>query len=304
MASRAPTPLRTAYRRLRAPTSTQNWAQLHSRTLVSTSKPKQYTYTQPSTVSKSLPASSTTTTTTTTKATPAKTAYSRPTPTPTSTSTPTSASARTPIPAVSGTPLPDAPSTSQTTLPPSPENGDRDDQGRPIDWTQSYHGIGTSTFGPETAQILQARLDPDDIEVKPDGIIYLPEIKYRRILNAAFGPGGWGLAPRGQLTVHEKLVTREYALVVHGRFVAQARGEQQYFSEEGISTAAEGCKSNALMRCCKDLGIASELWDPRFIRKFMKEYAVQQWVEHVTTKKRKQIWLRKDDDVRYPFKKV
>jgi len=35
-----------------------------------------------------------------------------------------------------------------------------------------------------------------DIEMKPDGMIYLPEIKYRRILNRAFGPGGWGLAPR------------------------------------------------------------------------------------------------------------
>jgi hypothetical protein len=62
-------------------------------------------------------------------------------------------------------------------------------------------------------------LDPLDIEVKPDGIIYLPEIKYRRILNKAFGPGGWGLAPRGELVVGEKVVTREYALVVHGRYV-------------------------------------------------------------------------------------
>ncbi|RYP09939.1 hypothetical protein DL764_000981 [Monosporascus ibericus] len=218
--------------------------------------------------------------------------------------TPTTASkaaepARTPIPAVSGTPLPDAPSPQGSEL-------DATDGGssKPIDWTQSYHGLGTSAFPPEVSAILQAPLDPDDIEVKPDGIIYLPEIKYRRILNAAFGPGGWGLAPRGELMVHEKLVTREYALVVHGRFVAQARGEQQYFSEEGVSTAAEGCKSNALMRCCKDLGIASELWDPRFIRKFMKAHAVQQWVEHVTSKKRKQIWLRKDDEVRYPFKKT
>ncbi|RYP18521.1 hypothetical protein DL765_003896 [Monosporascus sp. GIB2] len=206
--------------------------------------------------------------------------------------------ARTPIPAVSGTPLPDAPSPT-----PGSELDATDGSSKPIDWTQSYHGLGTSAFPPEVSAILQAPLDPDDIEVKPDGIIYLPEIKYRRILNAAFGPGGWGLAPRGELMVHEKLVTREYALVVHGRFVAQARGEQQYFSEEGVSTAAEGCKSNALMRCCKDLGIASELWDPRFIRKFMKAHAVQQWVEHVTTKKRKQIWLRKDDEVRYPFKK-
>ena len=113
-------------------------------------------------------------------------------------------SAQTPTPPASafssGEPLPDA-----------ENNGDA------IDWTQSFHGLGESTFGPEVAAILQKPLDPEDIEVKPDGIVYLPEIKYRRILNAAFGPGGWGLAPRGQLMVHERLVTREYALIVQGR---------------------------------------------------------------------------------------
>jgi len=30
------------------------------------------------------------------------------------------------------------------------------------------------------------------------GLIYVPEIKYRRILNHAFGPGGWALVPRGE----------------------------------------------------------------------------------------------------------
>jgi hypothetical protein len=62
-----------------------------------------------------------------------------------------------------------------------------------------------------------APLSPDDVEIKPDGIVYLPEIKYRRILNRAFGPGGWGLAPRGETIVTEKAVTREYALLAHGR---------------------------------------------------------------------------------------
>ena len=93
-----------------------------------------------------------------------------------------------------------------------------------------------------------------------DGIIYLPEIKYRRILNKAFGPGGWGLAPRSETLVTPKSVSREYALVCHGRLVSVARGEQDYFDAGGVATATEGCKSNALMRCCKDLGIASELW--------------------------------------------
>jgi hypothetical protein len=86
-----------------------------------------------------------------------------------------------------------------------------------IDWSSSFHGLSTTAFEPHVAAILMAPLNTDDVEIKPDGIAYLPEIKYRRILNQAFGPGGWGLAPRGELVVGEKVVTREYALVVHGR---------------------------------------------------------------------------------------
>lgn len=88
------------------------------------------------------------------------------------------------------------------------------------------------------------------------------------------------------------------------RFIAQARGECQYFSEETIPTAGEGCKSNALLRCCKDLGIASELWDPRFIRAFKKAHCHEIWVEHVVTKKRRQIWTRKDSEPAYPYQAV
>jgi hypothetical protein len=58
------------------------------------------------------------------------------------------------------------------------------------------------------------------------------------------------------------------------------------------------------MRCCKDLGVASELWDPRYIRTFMKKHAKQVWVEHVVNKKKRQIWLRRDDEVQYPFKET
>ncbi|KAI1007997.1 hypothetical protein K3495_g218 [Podosphaera aphanis] len=176
-------------------------------------------------------------------------------------------------------------------------------EGNPqVDWTRSFHGLSVEPFSKEAAQILMAPIPLNDIEVKPDGILYLPEIKYRRILNRAFGPGGWGLAPRGETIVTGKSITREYALVAHGRLVSVARGEQDYFTPEGIPTATEGCKSNALMRCCKDLGIASELWDPRFIRKFVKDNTRQVWAEHVVTKKKKQVWIRKDDEVRYPYK--
>ncbi|KAH9877151.1 hypothetical protein IAQ61_002514 [Plenodomus lingam] len=173
-----------------------------------------------------------------------------------------------------------------------------------VDWTRSYHGLGSISFTPEQAETLLAPITQDDVEVKPDGILYLPEIKYRRILNKAFGPGGWGLAPRGESIVTGKLVTREYGLIVQGRLVSIARGEQQYFDPDGIPTATEGCKSNALMRCCKDLGIASELWDPRFIRDFSAKMTKEVWVEHASTKKKRKIVLRKDDSAKYPFKEV
>ena len=199
-----------------------------------------------------------------------------------------------------------------------------DDGDRQVDWTRSFHGLSTEAFSPEAAKTLLAPIEPDDIEVKPDGIIYLPEIKYRRILNQAFGPGGWGLAPRGETIVTAKAVTREYALIALGRYtlnatffsvrsstegffyrlVSVARGEQDYFSPEGIPTAVEGCKSTALRRCCKDLGVASELWDPRFIRKFLTAHVKEIFVEHQVTKKRKKIYLRKDDVIKYPYKEM
>lgn len=177
---------------------------------------------------------------------------------------------------------------------------DHEDKG--IDWYTSWYGIGAKPFGDTVQKHLATPLEVQDIEVKPDGLIYLPEIKYRRILNKAFGAGGWGLVPRSETIVTPKLVTREYGLVCHGQLVSVARGEQDYFSDAGIPTATEGCKSNALMRCCKDLGVGSELWDPVFIKKFKTENCVEKFVEHVTTKKKRKIWLRKDRQVEYPYK--
>jgi hypothetical protein len=86
-----------------------------------------------------------------------------------------------------------------------------------VDWTRSFHGISAEPFPKEVADILLSPADPAEVEIKPDGIIYLPEIKYRRILNRAFGPGGWGLVPRSESIVTPKTVTREYALICNGR---------------------------------------------------------------------------------------
>ncbi|RKP39460.1 mitochondrial genome maintenance MGM101, partial [Dimargaris cristalligena] len=171
-------------------------------------------------------------------------------------------------------------------------------------WGTSYDGISAQPFAAHINEVLLQPLDPRDIEIKPDGIPYLPEIKYRRILNRSFGPGGWGLVPRGPHTLTERSISREYALICLGRFVSQARGEQDFFNPNGMPTASEGCKSNALMRCCKDLGIASELWDPAFIPKYKKQHCVEAWAVHIDKGNKKKVWRRKDRPLEYPWKEA
>ncbi|KOS13263.1 mitochondrial genome maintenance protein [Malassezia pachydermatis] len=152
-------------------------------------------------------------------------------------------------------------------------------------WKSGFDGIGMKPFPSQVARILSEPISKDDVEIKPDGLLYLPEIKYRRILNKAFGPGGWGLAPQGEAEISQGILSREWTLICLGRFVSTARGEQEFFRPTGVPTANEGAKSNALMRCCKDLGIASELWDPRFIRQFKAKYCVEVWCQTTDGKK-------------------
>lgn len=153
------------------------------------------------------------------------------------------------------------------------------------EWGTSFAGLGERSFTKEAVDVLMAPVNEGDVEIKPDGLIYLPEIKYRRILNKAFGPGGWGMAPRSETNVGQGIVSREWVLICQGRFVATARGEQEFFKPSGVPTASEGAKSNALMRCCKDLGVSSELWDPRFIRQFRKKHCVEVWAQDTAGKK-------------------
>lgn len=187
-----------------------------------------------------------------------------------------------------------------------------------INWETSWYGLGVKAVTPEQNEILARPVDAADVEVKPDGIIYLPEVKYRRRLNEAFGPMAWGMVHRGDVVVGNQIVTREYALIVNGRLVnqfpissltnknrmvSQSQGYNNYFSPESIPAAIEGAKSNALMRCCKDLGIASELWDPVYIRWFRKHFIEEKWVEHAITKKKRTFFFKKGvAEATYPYK--
>lgn len=159
-----------------------------------------------------------------------------------------------------------------------------------------FRGIAAAPVADEQWQILKRQVEADDVEIRPDGLIYLPEIKYRRVLNETFRPGGWSLMPLSKPEIMGNSVTWAFALYVDGRYFATAVGEKEYFADNpnmSYATCAESAKSNAMMRCCKDLGIASDLWNPVFIRGWKKKYTVEVWCENKKTNKRKKLWRKK-----------
>lgn len=155
---------------------------------------------------------------------------------------------------------------------------------------------GTLVVTPEQKAILLQKIPDEDFDVKPTGEVFVSQVRYRRILNDAFGPGAWGMRPAAPPMKEEqptRHVAQELALYVYGQFVAQAWGEQDFEMGTNVltfATALEGCKSTALVRCCKDLGIASEAWDRHFTEKWLEKYCVQVWVDG----KKPPQWRRKD----------
>jgi len=136
--------------------------------------------------------------------------------------------------------------------------------------------VGQIDITDEQREILFAPVDEDKIEMRPDGLIYLPWVFYTERLNKAF-PMQWAIIPKGEAKYleDEKLMMREYLLIIKGSLMATAVGEQNYYANNktmSYTDAIEGTKSNALMRCCKAIGISNELWQPEFIKNWKAKH--------------------------------
>lgn len=153
---------------------------------------------------------------------------------------------------------------------------------------ERYEGISGLSVSEKQSEILLEPVKISEIEIKPTGEIYMCHVQYRRRLNAAFGIGQWALKPVGGFIKTSKTnfgktqqtVCREYSLHINGRFAASAIGEATYIEENQQMTWSDACeatKSNALMRCCKDIGIGLEMWDRKFVEQFKRENCIQVW---------------------------
>ena len=157
-----------------------------------------------------------------------------------------------------------------------------------------YNGASTLVLTPDETEILLEPVKDENVDIRPDGLLYLPQVFVRDRLNRAFGVCQWAIM---ELDIGVKNNTMSYdgALIVRGKFVSRGTGEAHYIEnnpKQSWASVKESAKSDTIARCCKDLGIAKETWQPRWCEKWIAKYAIKVKVE---TRRGLRIWWRHKD---------
>lgn len=143
-------------------------------------------------------------------------------------------------------------------------------------------------------EILYKDVDDEYVEIRPDGLVYLPWMEYVTRLRKAFGMS-WSAVPDGKPKREGNYIYWPFYLIVKGVVCGYAIGEQEYRETNRMMTwgdACEGAKSNALMRLCKGIGIGLELWKPSFVKAWKEKYA-ETYMSKDWQGKNKLLWRKK-----------
>lgn len=149
--------------------------------------------------------------------------------------------------------------------------------------------VGTLELKEDQIKALRRPVEDSEIEWRaskkdgPEDIPYLSHNGYRDRLDGAFGIGGWGMVPVGmprempsssaEDNKTGKAIYVPYALCIGGLPRIFTWGEQA-IHRMTYGDALEGAKSNAIVRCGKELGVARQLWDRRFVKELQERLDV------------------------------
>jgi hypothetical protein len=149
----------------------------------------------------------------------------------------------------------------------------------------------------------------DDIDIRPDGLIYVGHSYHRRVLTEVFGRGGWAEVEASPVQLKRQgeaeWVYQRWALYVRGQgghrvFIRSCVGSARWFGDSARANFAEtleSVRSDALPRNAAkgSLQIALEPWVKRVGQEWKRQFAVQVWVKDRTGKQEIR-WRRKDAD--------
>ena len=118
---------------------------------------------------------------------------------------------------------------------------------------------------------------PDgEIEIRPDGFIYIPHIFLSDRLNRVFGPGACAIIPRyHKLDDETQIVTGEFVLLIRGCYVGESIGEKKFdLLKDKYRDAVETARAEALRSICgKMISCGNQVWQPAFVARWKKKNA-------------------------------
>ena len=178
-----------------------------------------------------------------------------------------------------------------------------------------FVGMSKEPLSEDILTLLRSPPPAADIRIKRNGNLYVLSSFYPDLLNRTFGVGGWSINPISEPTFFQKrdgsrVISREFGLYFLGGFMVMGLGEGILYHnigyKSGLSYAFEFAKREALTLCCKELGMAKNIYEEEFVNKWRDENAETVTCEHLTTKLTKQFWFKKGSDTQftYPWQRV
>lgn len=145
---------------------------------------------------------------------------------------------------------------------------------------RDYEGASDLKLNPEEEKGLLKPFDEAEIDIRPDGLIYLPTVYLRKRLNQVLGIGQWALIRRAEPMIKDNKCIYPAALYIRGKFASESIGGAEYHTSnpnQNWDDVVESARTDALSRCCKDIGLNAECWEPVFGEKWIKKYATKVW---------------------------
>lgn len=140
--------------------------------------------------------------------------------------------------------------------------------------------VGQMVVTDEQAEILTAPVPDDEIDIRPDGFIYVSHEYCRRQLNLAFKPLGWTMIEASPIVPRPGTneFYQKWALFIGGVFAGVTMASRQLHDKnaaQDMSDIYESIKSDCIRRLCKDLGLGIQAWNKREQKRWRDLYAVR-----------------------------
>jgi hypothetical protein len=135
---------------------------------------------------------------------------------------------------------------------------------------QRYRSVSTLKLPAKCRKILEQPVLDNELSINSKGWLFMKKEAYLQRLNKAF-PDNYSLVRSSEIKQIANTKYQLFTLYVNNCFVSEAFGECEIKMDKGQ------LEYTALVRTCKDLLVASELWDSKIAnslrdRLFVKKY--------------------------------